>query len=447
MNGSRLTSSFRQYRVLELVELFRNGRLNLTPAFQRKSVWSIGDRRRLIQSIVNNYPVPSLFFHYRLNDKQQWVEDVLDGKQRLETLLMFMREGTYRRDRFSVSLDLGDGEERYDWSTIRRRFPQVQRQIEEYELPVIRVDSIDFGQIRDLFVRINSTGKRLTSGEIRNAKFYDSPFLKTAGALARRSQTYLLDEEILSPKELARMKGTELFAELLMSIYRGKILNKKKALDDAIGKEAIPARELAKAAADCMATLNVLKKILPGIGETRFHKIADFYSLFMVIWDLRKHGSVLGDSDRNAMAARLLRKFSTGVDTLSDKLRKAERIGEEADVYKEYLLSVREGTDSAVNREKRARILHGILGSVFESKDSKRLFTAVQRRILWNTEESRLCASCEVPLTWNNVTIDHRSAHARGGKTSLENAQLMCGRCNSRKGAGSSRPRSRRRAA
>jgi len=432
---SRLESSYRTYRVTELIDLFESGRLNLEPAFQRKSVWSITDRRRLVQSIVNNYPVPSLFFHHRRDDGGEWTYDVLDGKQRLETLLMFMRQGRYARGRFEVPLDLGDGERAYSWREIVRKHPRVRQQIEEYEVPVVRVDAIDFAQIRDLFVRINSTGRRLTSGEIRHARFYDSNFLKEAATLAARSREYLKREKVLSEKDYDRMKGTELFAELLMSIHAGSILNKKKALDAAIGREVIGARELRRISRECTTTLGVLKQVLPDLGTTRFHKIADFYSLFMVLWELRQQRCVLSDRERNRAAAALLTSFSTSVDRLSDRLRKAERIGEEADVFKEYLLSVREGTDSAANREKRARILKSLLGTLFDSKDARRTFTPEQRRILWNSDEKKACRGCGAALTWNNFTADHRMPHSKGGKTVVTNAQLMCNSCNSSKGA------------
>jgi len=66
---------------------------------------------------------------------------------------------------------------------------------------------------------------------------------------------------------------------------------------------------------------------------------------------------------------------------------------------------------------------------------TKRAFTVEQRRIIWNTEEKRHCAKCKEALTWDNFTIDHVKAYSKGGKTSLEQAQIMCRSCNSRKGA------------
>jgi len=49
--------------VQDMVNLYEKGMLNLNPGFQRASVWRDSDRRRLIDSILRNYPLPSIFLH------------------------------------------------------------------------------------------------------------------------------------------------------------------------------------------------------------------------------------------------------------------------------------------------------------------------------------------------------------------------------------------------
>jgi hypothetical protein len=416
-----------------LTLMFRNRQINLEPGFQRNSVWTSNDRRRLVQSIAAGYPLPNVFLYARSNNGRL-VYDVIDGKQRLESILMFTRIGGFKRDSFDVKLDLGEGHQWYDWTAIKKRFPDLRAKFEAYPIQTVQVTG-DLKDIVDLFVRINSTGKRLTSGEKRNARFYKSRFLKEADHLVGRFHKYLRNERILSPAQIDRMKGTELFAELLMSIHKGGPINKKTALDRAIGNDEINANVLGKISREFIRTMNVLKRMFPDLRETRFHNSAEFYTLFLLVWEMDRDKFVLAENRRNRVASVLLRRLSTGVDELRDQLRRARPAKTGQKLYADYLLTVQGDTDSSANRERRRELLRNLLVSLFQRKDDKRQFTSEQRRILWNRDDKRGCSKCGKVLSWDKITVDHVLAYTKGGKTTLGNAQLMCRSCNSRKGA------------
>jgi hypothetical protein len=427
-----LRPTFSEYTIDQLTLMFKGRRLNLDPGFQRKSVWTLSDRQRLIQSVVGGYPVPSIFF-YRRELSGRPVYDVIDGKQRLETILMFMGLGRFKNDWFEVKLDLGDGLEWFDWKALHRRATALASAFRSYQIQTVEVTG-DLAQIVDLFVRINSTGKRLTSGEKRHARFYTSPFLKEAERLVSKHHKYLRENRILSPAQIDRMKGTELFAELLMSIHHGGPINKKTSLDRAIGNDSVNGNTLHRLTREFTAALNLLKAMFPDLKQTRFRNSAEFYSLFMLIWEMNAAKFALKDRKRNGLAFELLKRLSSGVDQLREQLRRA-RPGKPQKIHQDYLLTVQGDTDSAANRERRRALLKGLLWTIYERKDDKRTFSTEQRRILWNSDERRICPKCRKPLSWLDVTVDHIRAWSKGGKTSLKNAQLMHRSCNASKGA------------
>jgi hypothetical protein len=114
-----LQSAYVERTINELLLMFKSRQINLNPGFRRNSVWTLTDRRRLIQSILARYPLPSIFLYERRH-RGGVVYDVIDGKQRLETILMFARQGRFNRDSFNVKLSLNGDVDYYDWRMLRQ---------------------------------------------------------------------------------------------------------------------------------------------------------------------------------------------------------------------------------------------------------------------------------------------------------------------------------------
>jgi len=72
----------------EVISLYRDGDLEIHPEFQRIFRWDIDQRSRLIESILLGIPIPTVFVAQR----EDGVWDVIDGVQRLSTILEFVGE-------------------------------------------------------------------------------------------------------------------------------------------------------------------------------------------------------------------------------------------------------------------------------------------------------------------------------------------------------------------
>ena len=418
--------------ILDLKNLFEGGHLNLEPGFQRKSVWGDRDRAKLIDSILRNFPLPAIFL-YKRQDGGRLVYDVIDGKQRLESIFLFM--GVMRGNRFETKTQMPDAEEPewVDFPVLKRRGQEYR--ITSYELPVIEVDG-ELGDIIEVFVRINSTGKALTRQEKRHARYYNSVLLREADKIARRYEPYFRSTGSFSAGQLARMKHVELICELMLSLHQGDVLNKKTALDRVMDAGSFDGRNIAKAKRLVVSALNRVRRMFPLLKSTRLRQVTDFYSLVVLIGKFEQEGLILTDRKRNRLAWDLLEAFCTQVDEVRELQRKAKGARPEQELYRDYLLTVSQMTDDISQRRKREAILRGILGSLFARKDEQRGFTAEQRRIIWNSSTNRRCSypGCKHVLSWEDFTIDHIKPHSRGGRSDLENAALMCREHNSKKG-------------
>jgi len=75
-----------QMSVGELVNMYRDGELIINPDFQRLFRWEIGQKSKLIESLLLGIPLPSIFVFEKEDAK--W--ELIDGLQRVSTLLEFM---------------------------------------------------------------------------------------------------------------------------------------------------------------------------------------------------------------------------------------------------------------------------------------------------------------------------------------------------------------------
>ena len=71
-----------------LIELVNKGQINLSPPYQRGDVWTPRQREELIDTLDWGLAIPPLYLRELDNHSKVWME-VLDGKQRLTTLVMF----------------------------------------------------------------------------------------------------------------------------------------------------------------------------------------------------------------------------------------------------------------------------------------------------------------------------------------------------------------------
>lgn len=84
----RVVTDAYQMSIGELVNLYREGDLKINPEFQRLFRWDIGQKSKLIESLLLRIPIPSIFVFE--NDDAKW--ELIDGLQRISTILEFLGE-------------------------------------------------------------------------------------------------------------------------------------------------------------------------------------------------------------------------------------------------------------------------------------------------------------------------------------------------------------------
>lgn len=147
-------------------------RIKLDPPYQRKGdVWTKEKRQLLIDSILNDYDIPKIYFHVLSEGQKNGAEfdySVIDGRQRLEAIWSFVdgefslsKDFEYQRN---SSINLAG----LTYDDIAQEHPKIKIKFDSFVLPVVGVETDDEDLIEDMFSRLNEAVP-LNAAEKRNA--------------------------------------------------------------------------------------------------------------------------------------------------------------------------------------------------------------------------------------------------------------------------------------
>lgn len=86
-SGSRALSVSSKL-ISNLYELYMNNQIVVNRRYQRKLVWTLEEKQKLIQSILDSYPIPAVI----LNKINNGTYEVIDGLQRLNAVMAFAEQ-------------------------------------------------------------------------------------------------------------------------------------------------------------------------------------------------------------------------------------------------------------------------------------------------------------------------------------------------------------------
>jgi len=149
-----------------LWQLYRDGQINLRPEFQRDSVWPKSAKAYLIDTILNDRPIPIFFMQRGLSPQTgRPTYEVIDGQQRLRAMFEFLNND------LGLTQSKGDSAvKEYAGRKYADLPDDLRHKILNYPLIVEELNDYSESDVRDMFARINRFVVKLSPQELRHAK-------------------------------------------------------------------------------------------------------------------------------------------------------------------------------------------------------------------------------------------------------------------------------------
>lgn len=279
--------------IQDVINLEKQGELNLSPWYQRRSVWKDSQKSYLINTIFERKPIPTIYIRHTIDmEKEKSIKEVVDGQQRIRAILSY-----YKDEITSLHPEIGKRVKYKELNNIQKqKFLMTP-------LPVGYLQSATDSDVIDIFARINSVAKSLNSQEKRNAQ-YSGMFKQFCVTQSTKRLEFFRKYGIFSANDISRMAEVQFMADLVINLIDGLTSYSSSKLDDYYKKYD---DDFNRGEEISIRLDNIFDKIISmnpdTIVNTIFQRPPLFFSLIMAIEkrlsdiDVKKLEQVLMDID------------------------------------------------------------------------------------------------------------------------------------------------------
>lgn len=230
--------------------------INVEPIYQRQgAVWSRKAQQLLIDSIINDFDIPKIYFH----EHPEWVEEngnryrysLVDGRQRLEAIWDFLDGKFSLADDFESLSDGSTAAAGKNYFELKTDHPDIAAEFTATSLDVMVIRTSDVELIEEMFSRLNEAVP-LNAAEKRNGW----------GGPLRDASRQLIEKDFFKdriPFSNSRYRHLDLAAKFLLWAEHGGPVDAKKTQLDAFWKDIKDKADGSQRAERSLATaLNVV---------------------------------------------------------------------------------------------------------------------------------------------------------------------------------------------
>ena len=284
--------------IQDLLNWVKSDDLDLEPWYQRRSVWTPAQQSFLINTLLAQKPVPTIYIRHKLDlEREKSVRELVDGQQRVRSILAF-----YNGD---ISVRHPITKKRVSFNNFS---PKDKTSFLMTKLSVGYLISADESDVIDIFGRINSIAKTLNSQEKRNAKF-SGELKQFCLDQSSKRLPFWRTNQIFSANDIARMSEVQFISDLVLNLEKGLSDYSSAKLDKFYQEHEDIYPNWATMEARLDSIFSRLAELpVATIRDTVFRRPPLFFSLALVL-DKQKRASkkkiesAIGEIDRRFVAA------------------------------------------------------------------------------------------------------------------------------------------------
>ena len=196
--------------IQDLIGFYERDELDLAPLYQRRSVWTQPQKAYLINTVLENKPVPSVYIRHTIDfETEKSIKEVVDGQQRLRCVMDF------KDDRFAARHPSHGTPVRYSELNKNERIHFLQT-----ALSVVYLIGASDADVIEIFARINSVAKTLNPQEKRNALF-SGAFKQFCVSEAVERLPFWRENAVFTDGAISRMDEVQFVSDLVMNMDGG----------------------------------------------------------------------------------------------------------------------------------------------------------------------------------------------------------------------------------
>ncbi|MCA5011778.1 MULTISPECIES: DUF262 domain-containing protein [unclassified Enterococcus] len=347
--------------ISEVHKLIKNEDLIVDHSYQRRAIWSEKDQIRLIETILLNYVVPSVYFWQSEIDSETGdsITHIVDGQQRLNSIDQFVKGNLILKTK-----DLLDEEAQklYGNKSFAQLTEGEKKDFWGYKISVIEIDpNANEENVIKMFNRLNLTEYTLNNQEKRHANFGSGKFHEFASELSENELWEYI--KIFSARDIKRMQDVTFCANLIILSKRGIVDQSKidEPINEAYEKYKDNYPEINEDKQIIEQAIRYYYNIIEKIGLNRFIRTKiQVYSLFSLIFHMIREGiEFLPEHFENLSA--FINLYNNHVNTDSQNMGLTSEQSDLYDQVNRYKLSSSEGVNKLSNRTTRFFVLKDLI--------------------------------------------------------------------------------------